>query len=36
MVRCLTLPDLFAGKMYALVFRSWKTRVKGRDWFDFE
>ena len=22
--------------MHALVFRNWKTRVKGRDWFDFE
>ncbi len=36
MVRCFTLSDLFAGKMHALVFRNWKTRVKGRDWFDFE
>ena len=34
-VRCLTLPCLFAGKMHALVFRKWKTRVKGRDWYDF-
>ena len=33
---CFTLPDLFAGKMHALMFRKWKTRVKGRDWFDFE
>ena len=22
--------------MHALVFRNWKTRVKGRDWYDFE
>lgn len=36
MTRCLTLPDLFAGKMHALVFRTWKNRVKGRDWYDFE
>lgn len=36
MTRCFTLPDLFAGKMHALVFRSWKNRVKGRDWYDFE
>lgn len=36
MVRCFQLPDLFAGKMHALVFRNWKTRVKGRDWYDFE
>lgn len=36
MVRCFQLPDLFAGKMHAMVFRNWKTRVKGRDWYDFE
>lgn len=36
MVRCFTLPDLFAGKMHALVYRAWQRRVKGRDWFDFE
>jgi predicted nucleotidyltransferase component of viral defense system len=36
MVRCYTLPDLYAGKMHALLFRSWKNRVKGRDWYDFE
>ena len=34
--RCVTLPNLFAGKMHALVFRQWKHRVKGRDWYDFE
>lgn len=36
MTRCLTLPGLFAGKMHALLFRSWGKRVKGRDWYDFE
>lgn len=36
MTRCVTLPDLFAGKMHALVYRAWKNRVKGRDWYDFE
>ena len=36
MVRCFTLSNLFAGKMHALVYRSWKNRVKGRDWYDFE
>ena len=36
MARCFTLPDLFAGKMHALVYRGWKNRVKGRDWYDFE
>ncbi len=36
MTRCFALPDLFAGKMHALVYRTWKNRVKGRDWYDFE
>lgn len=36
MTRCFTLPDLFAGKIHALVYRTWKNRVKGRDWYDFE
>lgn len=36
MTRCVALPDLYAGKMHALAFRAWKSRVKGRDWFDFE
>lgn len=29
------LPDLFAGKLHALICRPWKGRVKGRDWYDF-
>ncbi len=36
MTRCVVLPDLFAGKMHALVYRNWRQRVKGRDWYDFE
>ncbi len=36
MSRCFILSDLFAGKMHAMTFRNWKTRVKGRDWYDFE
>lgn len=28
------LPDLFAGKMHAILCRKWKSRVKGRDWYD--
>lgn len=36
MTRCVSLPDLFAGKMHALVYRKWGHRVKGRDWYDFE
>jgi predicted nucleotidyltransferase component of viral defense system len=35
-VKCFALPDLFAGKMHALMYRQWANRVKGRDWFDFE
>ena len=34
--RCLTLPYLYAGKLHALVYRAWRSRVKGRDWYDFE
>ena len=36
MVRCFMPSSLFAGKMHALVYRQWKNRVKGRDWYDFE
>jgi predicted nucleotidyltransferase component of viral defense system len=36
MCRCYSLPDLYAGKMHALLFRTWRNRVKGRDWYDFE
>ena len=35
-VKCFDLPSLFAGKMHALLFRKWKNRVKGREWFDME
>ena len=34
--RCMVQSDLYAGKMHALVFRQWKNRIKGRDWYDFE
>lgn len=34
-VATMTLPDLFAGKMHALLFREYKGWVKGRDWYDF-
>ena len=33
-VRAFVLPDLFAGKMHAILCRRWKSRVKGRDWYD--
>jgi len=34
-VRSYVLPDLFAGKMHAILCRRWKSRIKGRDWYDF-
>lgn len=34
-IRSYDKPSLFAGKMAALLARQWKTRVKGRDWYDF-
>jgi predicted nucleotidyltransferase component of viral defense system len=33
-VRTFVLPDLFAGKMHAVLCRRWKSRIKGRDWYD--
>jgi predicted nucleotidyltransferase component of viral defense system len=33
-VRAFSLPDLFAGKLHAVLCRRWGTRVKGRDWYD--
>ena len=35
-ITAMTLPNLYAGKLHAVLFRNWKTRVKGRDWYDFE
>ena len=35
-VKCFVKQSLFAGKMHALLFRKWQTRVKGRDWYDME
>ena len=34
-VRAFVASDLFAGKMHAILCRRWKSRVKGRDWYDF-
>lgn len=34
-VSTFSLPDLFAGKMHALLFRDFKGWVKGRDWYDY-
>ena len=33
-IRIMSLPDLFAGKMHAVLARAWQSRVKGRDWYD--
>lgn len=33
-VRLYNLPSLFAGKLHAVLFRDWKSRVKGRDFYD--
>lgn len=33
-VKTFSLPDLFAGKMHAVLCRGWKSRAKGRDWYD--
>ncbi len=33
-VNTYTMPNLFAGKMHAVLCRSWGHRVKGRDWYD--
>lgn len=34
-IRAVVLEDMFASKMHALLFREWKGRVKGRDWYDW-
>ena len=34
-IRAVTLESIFAGKMHALLYREWKGRVKGRDWYDW-
>lgn len=35
-VNAFTIEDNFAGKVSAILCRQWKTRVKGRDWYDFK
>jgi len=34
-VRLYDLPSLFAGKLHAVLCRSWKNRGKGRDFYDY-
>lgn len=33
-IKSMDLPSLFAGKMHALLCRTRRTNVKGRDWYD--
>jgi len=33
-VKLYAIADMFAGKLHAILFRQWKNRVKGRDWYD--
>lgn len=33
-VKTFDLPSMFAGKLHAAIARTWKNRIKGRDWFD--
>lgn len=34
-VNSFTIPCLMAGKIHAILCRSWKVRVKGRDFYDY-
>lgn len=29
------MPSLFSGKLHAVICRNWKTRIKGRDLYDY-
>jgi predicted nucleotidyltransferase component of viral defense system len=33
-IKVFTKPNLFAGKIHAVLCRQWKSRVKGRDFYD--
>jgi len=33
-IKTMTLPSLFAGKIHALLCRTIRTDIKGRDWYD--
>lgn len=34
-IKLYDLPSLFAGKIHACLCRNWKSRVKGRDFYDY-
>lgn len=33
-IKCVNEESLFACKMHAALYRAWRGRVKGRDWYD--
>ena len=35
-IRAYSIGDLYAGKVSAALFRAWRSRVKGRDWYYLE
>lgn len=35
-IRAYSIGDLYAGKVSSALFRAWRSRVKGRDWYDLE
>lgn len=34
-IRLYDMPSLFAGKIHAVICRGWKSRIKGRDLYDY-
>ena len=34
-IRLYDMPSLFAGKIHAVICRAWKSRIKGRDLYDY-
>ncbi|MEG1646974.1 MAG: nucleotidyl transferase AbiEii/AbiGii toxin family protein [Clostridia bacterium] len=34
-VKLYDMPSLFAGKLHAVICRAWKSRIKGRDLYDY-
>ena len=34
-IRLYDMPSLFAGKIHAVICRGWRSRIKGRDLYDY-
>ncbi len=34
-IRLYDMPSLFAGKLHAVICRAWRSRIKGRDLYDY-